>query len=149
VSKVLNPDGTFSRVTGKSGVAEVSLGSIAGKTSVMKVGSLVTTAVTADQVVLTYTVTEGKTFYLTYFHLLVRLTTYAGTVTNFGNMSLENPSGTKIFTFPSFGSGAAAIVPFSFTEPVPIPSGTVIRVVCTPAAVTSFTWFANFGGYEK
>jgi hypothetical protein len=25
----------------------------------------------------------------------------------------------------------------------------VVRWVCTPSAVTSFTWVSNFGGYEK
>ncbi len=34
-------------------------------------------------------------------------------------------------------------------EPVPIAAGTVIRLVVTPAANTSMSWFANFGGYER
>jgi hypothetical protein len=128
----------------------VTIGSSTGKTVVMKTGNLVTTATTADQVILTYTVTSGKTFYLEYVDVTARLTTYATTATNFGNASLESPSGTKLAT--ALIANAGTVFPpyaLRFSEPIPIASGTVIRVVCTPAATTSFTWQANFGGWEK
>ena len=126
------------------------LSTIASHTNVMKTGSLVTTAVTADQVILTYTVTSGKTFWLTYLSINVRLTTFATTATNFGNASLENPSGTKILTHMNSGSGITASSPYSFPDYAhPIAAGTVIRVVCTPSATTSFTWQVAFGGYER
>jgi hypothetical protein len=130
--------------------ASVSIGISQGKTVVMKTGALVTTAVTADQVILTYTVTTGKTFYLESADVTARLTTYAATATLFGAASLENPSGTKLITEMIANAGVIT-PPYSvqFSEPVPIASATVIRFVCTPAATTSFTWQANLGGYEK
>jgi hypothetical protein len=128
----------------------VSLGNSLGKTNIGKTGSLVTTATTADQVILTYTVTAGKTFYMTYFDACARLTTFATTATHFGTVSLETPSGTKLYTCMVSGAGISAPSPgVFFSEPVPISAGTVIRLVCTPSAVTSYTWQANFGGYEK
>lgn len=127
----------------------VSLGTSTGKTLAMKTGSIVTTAVTADQVVLTYTVTSGKTFYLEYANVAPRLTTYATTATNYGDCSLESPAGTKLLTVMNAHAGEISPIPFSFGEPLPIAAGVVVRIVCTPAATTSFTWRANFGGYEK
>jgi hypothetical protein len=126
-----------------------SLGTSAGKTNVMRTGTLVTTAVTADQVIATYTVTAGKTFYLMYLQVSARLTTFATTATNFGNASLESPAGTKLVTLLNSGAGITQGPPMDFIEPVPVAAGTVIRVVCTPGATTSFTWVVNFGGYEK
>ena len=128
----------------------ISIGSATGKTVVMKTGSLTSTATTADQVILTYTVTSGKTFYMEYVTVTARLTTYAATATNFGNSSLESPAATKLIT--TIIANAGVINPpfaIEFGEPIPIASGTVIRVVCTPAATTSFLWQANFGGYER
>jgi hypothetical protein len=116
-------------------------------TKVMKTGNKVTTAVTADQEILTYTVTTGKTLYLQYLKIDTRLTTFAVTATNFGLASLENPSGTKLITQMQSGAGITLIPLYIFND-IPIPSGTVIRVVCTPSAVTSYTWQANIGGYE-
>lgn len=137
--------GTFFQVT-----QPVSLGNSTGKTVVMKTGTLTTTAVTADQVVLTYTVTAGKTFYLQYIQLQVRLTTFAATATNFGDSSLESPAATKLYTQMNAHAGTPNdSTPIIFDEPQPFAAGTVIRIVCTPAAVTSFTWRANLGGYEK
>lgn len=127
-----------------------STGSATGKTITMKTGTLVTTAVTADQVILTYTVTSGKTFFLEYVDVTARLTTYATTATNFGTASLETPSGTKQIT--AMIANAGVINPpyhIHFGEPIPIAAGVVIRVVCTPGATTSYTWRANFGGYER
>jgi hypothetical protein len=116
-------------------------------TKVMQTGSLVTTAVTANQVILTYTVTTGKTLYLQYLKIDTRLTTFAATATNFGFASLESPAGTKLITQMQSGAGITLHPPYTFDN-IPIPSGTVIRVVCTPAATTSYTWQVNFGGYE-
>jgi hypothetical protein len=133
----------------RTGTESVSLGTSSGKTVTMKTGSLVTTAATADQVILTYTVTAGKGFYLEYFRVDTRLTTFATTATYFGMASLENPSGSKLITQMQAGAGITNMPPLVFTEPVPIAAGTVIRVVCTPSSTTSYTWQANLGGYEK
>jgi hypothetical protein len=127
----------------------VSLGNSLGKTLVMKTGTLATSATTADQVILTYTVTAGKTFYLEYLSANARLTTFAATATLFGDASLESPAGTKLHTTMVAGSGIGDRDYLPFSEPIPIAGGTVIRVVCTPAAATAMTWRANFGGYEK
>jgi len=130
--------------------SQVSLGNSRGKTVIGKTGNLVTTGSGADQVILTYTVTAGKTLYLQYIDVTARLTTYATTATLFGTASLENPAATKLVT--AMIANAGVINPpyhKEFSEPIPIAAGTVIRIVCTPAAVTSFTWQANFGGYEK
>jgi hypothetical protein len=126
-----------------------SLGNTA-KTKVMKTGTLVTTAVTADQAVLTYTVTSAKTFYVQYLSLSATQTTLPGNgnPVALGTISLESPIGTKLFT-TFLVSPANVQATITLAEPMPITSATVIRVVTTPAAVTSFTWYANFGGYEK
>jgi hypothetical protein len=127
----------------------VSLGNTLGKTNVLKTGNLASSAVTADQVILTYTVTSGKTFYLEYFDFSARLTTFATTATFFGAASLETPSGTKVYTIDLSGAGATQWIGQDLSEPIAIAAGTVVRVVCTPSATTAFTWKANFGGYEK
>lgn len=129
----------------------ISLGNTQGKANVMKTGTLVTTATTADQVVLTYTVTALKTFFLEYFHLEARLTAASATGAVLGTISLETPSGTKVFTFTAVNATHSDVdqVVVPLAEPIPIAAGTVIRVVVTPAAITSTTWVANFGGYER
>src|SRR5262249_40712036 len=110
-------------------IGSVSLGNSTGKTLVMKTGSLAATTNPADQVILTYTVTAGKTFYLEYMDCNVRLTTYAATATDFGNVSLENPSGTKIYTTDLFNAGAASATLVQLTEPQAIAAASVIRWV--------------------
>lgn len=135
-----------------SPIGSVSLGNSTGKTNVMKTGTLVSAATTADQVVLTYTVTTGKTFYLSYWSYEARLTTLSATGAILGACSMESPAGTKLETH-TFTNGTTEIVdrfgPVQPAEPQPIASATVIRIVCTPAAATSTTWLASFGGYEK
>ena len=69
-------------------------GANASKSKVMKTSSLVTTATTADQVILTYTVTAGKTFYLLYYGSTSYLTTQPGNSNpiNLGQISVESPA---------------------------------------------------------
>lgn len=124
--------------------------SMANRSLVMKTNTLVTTAVTADQVILTYTVTVGKTFYLEYIAWDVRLTAISATASIMGAISLETPSGTKVFTATEVNptTSETNMTMLNFPEPLPIPAGTVIRWVTTPAAATSMTWIGNFGGYE-
>lgn len=125
-----------------------SLGTVDSKTNVMKTGALVTTATTADQVVLIYTVTGGKTFFVQYMDLYVRLTTPGGGNFFFGNMSIESPAGTKLYTADMI-SPSSGPIRLTFAEPLPIAASTVIRVVCTPGATTSYTWRANVAGFER
>lgn len=131
----------------------ISLGTSFGKSAVLKTGTLVTTATTIDQIVLTYTVTALKTFYLEYLDLFGRLTAVSATASILGTISVETPSGTKVFTAslvnPTTSDSGSQRAAVPLVEPIPIPAGAVIRVVVTPAAVTSMTWLANFGGYEK
>jgi hypothetical protein len=132
-----------------SPVGSVSLGNSLGKALAMKTGTLASSAVTADQVVVTYTVTAGKTLYVSYWDIGARLTTFAATATNFGDCSLESPAGTKLVTEMNAGTGVTLPNAITFPEPIPIAAGAVIRVVCTPAATTAMTWRGNLGGYEK
>lgn len=129
--------------------AEVTHATSVGKTNVGKTGTLATSAVTADQVVVTYTVTAGKTFYLQWFACNGRLTTFAATATLFGDCSIETPSGTKLVTTMLAGPGIGDRDWLVISEPLPVAAGTVIRVVVTPSATTAMTWRANFGGFEK
>lgn len=124
---------------------------VTGRALVMKTGTLVTTAVTADQVILTYTVTAGKTLYLENISLVARLTVLSATASIMGAASLETPSGTKVFTITWTNPTTSLVQPFgeTFPEPLPIAAGTVIRFVVTPAAATSMTWIVNLAGYEK
>ncbi len=122
-----------------------------GRTPVLKTGTLVTTATTADQVILTYTVTVGKTFWLLYIAWDARLTVLSATASILGAISLETPSGTKVFTStetnPTTSETLMSVL--TFPEALPIPAGTTIRWAVTPNANTSMTWIANFGGYES
>jgi hypothetical protein len=128
----------------------VSLGSSSGKTNVGAKGTLATTAVTADQVVVTYTVTAGKTLHIAAADLIARLTAFAGTATDFGDFSVESPAGTKLYTQHAAGVGVVGTTlgPV-FSEPLSIAGGQVVRLVCTPAAATAFTWTGNILGYER
>lgn len=150
---VVQPTGTNLHTVvdaGTSIIGAVNLNTAtANKTIVMKTGSLVTTAVTADQVVLTYTVTSGKTLYLEYFSSNAYITTLPGNTNPvlLGTASLESPAGTKLITSTRIHADYVSSV-YTFSDPLPIASGTVIRCVCTPNAATSYTWRANFGGYE-
>lgn len=122
-----------------------------GRVPVLKTGTLVTTAITVDQVILTYTVTAGKTFWLEYYAYDVRLTVLSATASILGTMSLELPSGTKTISSTETNptTSQTGLRTITFSEPIPVTSGTIIRVVTTPAATTSMTWIANFGGYEQ
>jgi hypothetical protein len=133
-----------------SGTVTVQHG-LTGATNVMKTGTITTTATTADQVVLTYTVTSGKTLFLQYLVMYGRLTVLSATATILGAISLETPSGTKVITFDDVNPTTSELEfnPVGFSEPIPLAAGTVVRVVVTPAAATSMLWRANFGGYEK
>lgn len=126
----------------------VSIGTSAGKTLVGKTGLLVSTSVLADQIILTYTVTLGKTFYLEGFDWSVGKTGIDHADSDYGLVSLENPLGLKLQTWFARGAGTASFSR-SLPEPLPIPSGTVIRLVVTPSIANSLTWLGNLIGYEK
>jgi len=121
-----------------------------GKTPRWTTGTVVTTTTTADQVVLTYTVTAAKTFFLTYIAVNAYRTTLPGNVNPLflGNISLESPAGTKLLTWPMFHAPDNGGFVLPIDEDFWILASTVVRIVVTPSAATSTTWRANFGGYE-
>lgn len=113
-------------------------------------GTLASSAVTADQVIATYTVTAGKTFFLGSLLLNARLTAFATTATNFGVASLV-VNGRKIVTFNVIAGPGVLNSPL-FMEPgwpLTFAAGDVLSVVCTPAAITGFTWDASLIGFEQ
>jgi ribosomal protein L30E len=117
--------------------------------NILATGALASSAGTADQVILTYTVPAGKTFYLSYFEANVKLTTFATTATDFGPVSLRQ-NGVKKLTFMNAGPGVLnAPVYVELPDALPFQAGDVLTVVCTPTAVTPFTWEANIAGFEK
>lgn len=133
----------------QAGGNSVSIGTSTNKTNVLKTGALTSSATTADQVIVTYTVTAGKTYYVTGFDVSARLSTFAATATLFGAVSLETPSGTKVYTIDMAGSGIDRTNTVTFSEPIPIAAAAVIRIVTTPGAATSMAWKGNIQGYEK
>lgn len=111
-------------------------------------GTLASSSTTANQVVAGIT-DASKSFHVVHWDISARLTTYATTATLFGECSLESPAGTKLSTVQIANAGDARPVSQSFSVPIIIPVNTVVRVVCTPAATTAFTWRANIIGYAK
>lgn len=132
-------------------IGAVQLGSSTGKANVYLTGSITTTAVTADQVILTRTVTAAKTYYVSYACIQARLTAVSATASILGAASIETPSGTKIatFTFTNLTTSESSPVCVPIVEPIGVAAAAVIRCVVTPAATTSMLWICNFGGYER
>ena len=132
------------------GSIQVSLGTAAGKVAQLKTGSLTTTAVTAGQTVLTYTVTALKTLFLEYIDIQARLTVPAATASVLGQVTVSI-AGVGVYnaTFVNPTTSDLQPVRLFFSEPIPIPAGTVVLIAVTPAAATSMLWIGNFGGYEK
>ncbi len=122
-------------------------------TTVMKNGVKVTTAVTADQVILSHIVSPGKKFLLSYAEANVRLTTFATTATNFGTVSILAGT-TRLFKFSVVAGPGVLNSPIYVDPPEALAivgnsdGTTTVSIVCTPAATTSFTWDGNLGGYE-
>jgi len=124
---------------------------VASRTVKSVTGTLVTTTTTADQVVATYTVTSGVNFYPVSVSIVARLTAVSATASIMGTISLELPSGTKvsIFTWTNPTTSLVQPIVLALNGEVFLAGGSVIRIVCTPAATTSMTWIGNVLGYEK
>lgn len=130
----------------------VSIGSTVNKTVVAKTGTLVTTAVTANQVILTYTVTAGKTLFIEYIDIQGRLTVASATAAVLGSAIIQMnvvTVNTQGFVNPTTSDSGSQAVRISFSEPIPLAAGLVLGFLVTPASATSMTWTANFVGYEK
>jgi len=134
------------------GSIQVSIGTAAGKTTQLKTGSLTTTAVTAGQTILTYTVTALKTLFLEYIDIQARLTAVAATASILGSVTVSIAGVgvyTATFVNPTTSDSGGQSVRLFFSEPIPIAAGSVVLIAVTPAATTSMLWIGNFGGYEK
>ena len=113
---------------------------IHGWTEDLQTGSLVSTATTADQAIVTRTIPAGKKSLLLGFSVMACLTTFATTATHFGTVSLEI-NGTKKATIDVAHAGNPVLpVQIDFQDGVQVKAGDVVRLVCAPTAVTSFTW---------
>ena len=128
-------------------ITTTTLGIADDKTNVLVTGTLNTTSTTSNQVVLTYTVTAGKTFFMQYFTLKGNPYSTATAYLS-GFMHLESPAGTVRYTTRSV-EGDGGPYGQSFAESMAFPAGTVVRVVCTPVVTAQVIWIANFGGYER
>lgn len=127
----------------------VSLGNSFSKTIKMSAGNLVTSTATSNQIIVTYTVTTGKTFYIEEADCGVILDSAAATQTQFGTCSLTI-NGAVVWSQYMKGPGACSFQqPLIYSEPIFAASTQVVQWVTTPASTGNFLWTANFGGYEK
>jgi len=118
--------------------------------AIFQSGQLVTTAVTANQIILTYTVPANRNFCFNYLSFFGKLTVLPGNSNPIalGEISVEFPAGTKRYTTCLVAPTAARIdLSLSSNTLDDIAAGQVIQIVCTPATATSMKWFVNFGGF--
>ena len=110
-------------------------------------GKLVTTATTANQIVLSYTVPANKSFYIKGFTIMVSGSVVIGDPVKIGKNALteENAPGTvnneifRVFYLPSKTNYCE-----KFDTPILIAyGGDVIKVAVTPSAGTTTTWRAS------
>lgn len=128
----------------------VQLGSTNGKTEKHLTFTKNTAAVGAT-IIGTYTVTTGKTLYVTQIEIVSYLTAISATGSRIGDAVLVTPSGTVISSMTFFN--AASSVPQAwvkrFAEPMSVPSATVIMSSAMPSVAGSTNWIMNLDGYEK
>jgi hypothetical protein len=115
---------------------------------VAAIGVVTTTTTAADQLVVgaSYTVPVGRVLHLEYIDVFCRSSSPPGNSNPvlFGTISLEI-AGVKRLTWDLIGNVAPAWRAFDIPN-WQVAAGQIVRVVCTPIAVTSFVWRANFGG---
>lgn len=144
----LSTAGVLASTSGVIGSA--SLGSIAGKTEIHKVFTK-NTAAAGKSVIGTYTVTAGKTLYVTNMSLTARLTTLSATAANLGNAEIATPSGTTVssMTFVNPTTSQPLIWTREFSEPWAVTSATVFMSSASASSASGIDWIWNFDGYEK
>ncbi len=127
-----------------------TLGSTLNKTRVMKTNAIATTTTTAEQVVLSHTVTTGKTFYLEAVSVEAYLSSASTVARRLGNVFLEEFSSSPIMMWGMWNNTVSIVdrATHTFSEPVPFTSGNTLFAVCSPTSGTSTTWRVNFIGYE-
>lgn len=128
----------------------VSLGNTVAKSVVGKLGVSTTTS-TSHAAVLSYSVSQNKTFYITSFGIEARLTAASATVSTLGTCALEIPSGTSVASFQLVNptNGAMDRVVLAPTEPISVNAGTAAVIACDPGTATSTVFRGTFQGYEK
>lgn len=112
-------------------------------------GTLTTSATTANQVVVTHTVTAGKTFYLCGFSLN-KVASAAGAISAAGGRMALQANGADIDQSAAPASATAVIDwvrQYSVAFPIAT-AGQVVRLVVTPSANTSTVWAGRLIGIE-
>lgn len=154
-----NADGDYSAIStdANGGViisssfpTAASLGSTAGKTEIHKTFFKNTTAASVS-VLGTYTVTTGKTLYITHLDITGTLVAVSATGVKMGDVTIGTPVNTTISSMTFYNPTTAAPQTWSkdFAEPMAIPSAAVFMSSVTPSAATATNWIFNFDGYEK
>lgn len=135
----------------------VSLGTAVGKVLIAAgagVGVLTTTA-TTNVAIVSYTAglsLTGANLFVSAIDIQGHLTTLSATASVLGTVYLEIGSNiiyqTDIVN-PTTSDVGGQSIRLNFSEPLPVPNGTVIKIGVIPSAVTSMKWTANILGYER
>lgn len=128
-------------------VADVSITDIYGDVSnqIFQPGTLTTTATTADQVIVTYTVPAGNHF------LLAGLFVGKSVATNTEATPFKlRVNGTAKIIYASDGTGTRFWNPVLNSFPIKIATaGDVVTITVTPSNGTSTTWNGTMFGYLR
>jgi len=119
--------------------------------SLVAVYGTITSTATTSQNLVTHTITNGKTFFLSGYSIQFRPTTLstAGSIAGYASLQ-SSASIIQAYTFVNPTDGAVDRVIVSLAPPLAIGTGTtVIGLAVTPAAVTSDLWIGNMIGYEQ
>lgn len=125
-------------------------------------GRLTTSSTVVDQVILNYRVRAGEILNIKAFAFKARLATYATTPQVLGNWSILVGTN-RILTLPATNETRQLPPPLNYQvteffdeppiyllqDPIPVPPGTALRFVCTPASSTNMIWIAKFIGDER
>jgi hypothetical protein len=122
------------------------------KTNVMKTFALGTATVGTNQTIISYTVTSGKTFYLEYIDVVGHLNNPGGGASILGTINLSI-GGVLVYqnvmVNPTTSDYGSQRVSLTFSEPIPIASGTNIILYSNPAVNNPITWIGNMLGFER
>lgn len=108
--------------------------------------AITTTAVTADQVINSFTPANTTSWKSTM--IVCYLTTYSATESNLGKAQLQTASTDRneLRLQNTDNDSCPGIVVIPFGDGITLDGATVMRWVCTPAAATSMRWTASFFG---
>ena len=136
--------------TSQTSGTSTSLGNQIGKTEIHKTFTK-NTAAAGLSILGTYTVTTGKTLYVTHMDFSAREVTISATAANLGNIQTATPAGTAVssMTFVNPTTSQPMIWYKDFPEPMAVPSATVIMSSVSAGIATATDWIWNLDGYEK